>query len=815
MESLVHDIRYALRTLARRPLFTLAATLTLSLGIGANAAVFGLVDALLLRAPEGVSSPDRLVAVFTSDFSGPAFGTSSYPDYLDLREADVFQGMAAWAAANAGLTTERGAEPVVSLGVTADYFAVLGARPALGRFFRPDEEQAPGDGVVVSWGLWQRELGGSADAIGRTVQVNGYPLEVIGVTAAGFTGFQRGVQPELWLPLRTAARIGGLFVAFEGRDSRGLSIVARLASGATLDQAQAAMQLAAARLHGVDPAAWTDVRGEIRRLTVLPEREVRVPPDTRGTALGVAGVLSGAAALVLLMCCANVAGLLLARATGRQREIGVRLSLGAGKRRLIRQLLTESFVLASMGGVGGVLLAFWGMDLIEGTAELRATLGFPIAVSVDGRLLGFAVLLALLTAALFGLVPALRTSRLDLATVLRAESAGTTGRRVRSAGRNVLVGGQIAVSVILLVTALLLVRTLRNAYGADPGFETRNVLLISAGPVPGGGGDDEGLAALQIRDRLAALPGVDAAGWGWFRPLQGGGPRRGTSIEGYQPSAGEDMEVHVDHVGPGFFETLRIRVRAGRAIDARDRDGAPPVVVINEAFARRYWPGQDPLGRRIEQGEAAFTVIGVAEDARFFSATEEPRPQIYLSALQSPRGATFYVRTGGAVERIIPAAREVIAETAPGWSIAGLRTMQQQRGVLLGGQRLAGGAVALFALLALLLATIGLYGIVAFAVTHRAREIGVRMALGARHTQVVGLFLRQALPIIAAGSALGFVGAFAATRALRGLLIGVTATDLVSYAAAAALLGSVALLATWIPARRAARLDPMFVLRAE
>jgi predicted permease len=817
MDGLIQDLRFAFRTLRRRPGFSLAAILTLALGIGANTTVFGLVDSVLLRPPEGVREPERVVAIFTSDFSGPPWSRSSYPDFRDLQRESVYTGVTLWTGISVGVGEGAAVEPVSGSAVSASYFNVLGVQPVLGRFFRAaDEEDTPGDIVVVSHAYWRGRLGARAEAVGSPLVVNGRALEIIGVAPAGFVGFDRTATVDLWLPVRTAERAGALFGSLDQRGSRGFNMAARLAPDVSVAQAEQAMQLAAQRLHELHSDAWTDVRGAARRISVLPESRVRVPPNSRGAIVGLAGVLAGAAGLVLLLCCANVAGLLIARAAGRGREVGIRLSLGAGRARLVRQLLTESMLLALLGGAAGIMIAFWSADLFAGMGDLRSALGVNVTLAPDARLLTFAAFASVLTAALFGLAPAFRATRVDVAGTLRQDAPGAGGAASRSTIRGVLVGAQFAVSLVLLVGAMLLVRTLNTAYAFDPGFATENVLLVDAGPLPGSSPDaDPAATALRIHDRVTALPGVESASWGWLPPLTGGGARRSSQVEHYQPGEGEDMEVFVDHVGPSFFETLQIPVLRGRSLDARDRAGAPDAVVVNEAFVRRFWPDRDPLGLRIGQMGRDFTVVGVARDARTLSITSDPVPLVYLAALQAPRTTLFYVRTAGDATRTLPAMRQAIEETAAGWIVRNARTMEDQRGRELGGQRLAGGAIGAFAVLAVLLAAIGLYGVVAFAVAQRTREVGIRVALGAHPGEIVGLFLRQALPIVLTGAALGTAAALAAARALRGLLIGVAPTDPLSFAAAVGLLGGVALLATWWPARRAARVDPAIALRME
>jgi len=824
MDALLQDIRYALRTLGRSPSFTLVAALTLALGIGANTTVFSLVNAVLLRPPAGVASPERLVGIYTSDYSGPPYGTSSYPDVEEFaRQRDVFSGVMAYApelvAVGRGDATERRSGELVS----GAYFDVLGVRPAFGRFFAPDEARlgAPAPVVVVSHAFWRTQLAANPAAVGRTILVAGRPLTVIGVAPQGFTGMIRGLAADVWLPLPTGAALG-LGVRsprdLAERGARLLWTVGRLRPGVTREQAQEHMAVVARQLHAAYPDAWTDVTSATRRVTLLPERATRVPPQARGPALGFAALLMTTVGIVLLICCANVANLALARALRRGREIGVRLSLGASRARIARQLLTESVVLATLGGVGGLLATLWAVDLV---ATVRLPLPVPIRIDLqpDARVLGFSVAVTLATAVLFGLAPALRASRRDVAAVLK----GTTpidelGRR-RVTLRGALVVVQVALSFLLLASALLLVRTLREAATMDPGFRADHMLLADLERPAGGLGEiDPTRLSLAVRDRLAAVPGVRAVTWAAFVPLDVNWARRGASVRGYQPARGEDMEFHFNAVGPGYFGTMGIPLVSGRDFTDADRPGAPGVVIVNESFARRFWPGQNPVGKRVSfrgDGGPFLEVVGVARDGKYRSLAESPLPFVYAAALQEAHGMVLHVRTVDAPASYIPAIRRAVSEAAPGFMLVRPRTMEQHVGSALLPQRVAGSVLGLFGLVALLLASLGLYGVVAYAVAQRTHEIGVRVALGADRGRVVRFVLRHGMRLSAVGLAVGVPLAWATTRLLSGLLLGGRTGDPAVFATAAAVLAGVALVATYVPARRAARIAPMEALRYE
>jgi predicted permease len=824
MDSLLHDLRYALRALARSPGFTLVTVLTLALGIGANTTMFSVINAVLLRPLAGVMAPERLVGLYTSDYSGPPYGTSSFPDVVEFAaQRDLFAGVMAYtqdmAAVGRGEDVERRPAELV----TGTYFEVLRLTPALGRFFAADEArpQSWAPVAVVSHAFWLAQLRGDSLAIGREIVVAGRPLTLIGVAPAGFTGMLRGLAVDVWLPLRTGAELGlGVRQPADlaERGARVLWVMARLAPGVTREQAEERLRVVARRLHAAYPDAWTDINAQVRRVTLLPESATRVPPQMRRPALGFAALLMATVGVVLLIACANVANLTLARAVRRGREIGVRLSLGASRGRIMRQMLTESAVLAALGAAGGLLLALWSVDLFTG---VRTPLPFTVHLDVapDLRVLAFTLVIAVGTAVLTGLAPALRASRRDVAAVLKGAVPVDEVGRPRVTLRGVLVVVQMALSFLLLTGALLMLRTLRDATHIDPGFRADRMLLVDVEPPPAGPGKiDPTQFALGVRDQVAAVPGVRAVTWAEVVPLGSRWQRRSTTVAGYQPARGEDMEFDFNVVGPGYFRTMEIPLLRGRDFTDADRPGAPGVLIVNESFARRFWPGEDPLGKRvsIRGDEGPFLeVVGVARDGKYRSLAESGLPYVYAPALQEPRGMTLHVRTTGEPASYIPAVRRAVSAAAPGFVVARPRTMAEHLGQALLPQRAAGTVLGSFALVALLLASLGLYGVVSYAVAQRTREIGVRVALGADRRRVLGFVLRQGARLAAVGLAVGVPLAWATTRLLTGLLLGGSAADPTTFAGAAVLLCTVALLATYVPARRAAHIEPMVALRYE
>lgn len=821
MDRWLQDLRYSMRRLARQPGFTLTALLTLGLGIGANVALFSIINAVLLRPTPGVREQEQLVRIYTSDYSGPTFGTSAYPDYQDIARADdVFEGVAAVAQAVTAVGDPTAPTRVGVELVTAEYFGVLGVT-LRGRGFTEEEAERGLPLVVVSDAFWRSALGASADALGREILINGRPVTVIGITPPGFRGMQRAFAGDVWLPLFAGGplRLAEEQAALIHRGNRGLGLVARLRPGVSSTLAQQRLRAIASQLHAAYPDHWTDVRGEPRRLTLISERAGRVPPQMRGAALGFGGVLSATAGIVLLICCANLAGLMLARVASRSREVAIRLSIGSTRNGVRTLLLTESLLLASGGAVLGFMLSVWSLDL----ATRLMPGGIPVALELgaDTRVLLFTAAAALMSAVLFGMAPALRGSRTDLAGVLKGESTSARWRGRRLPLRSLLVSGQVAASLVLLVGAALFLRSLRAASSLDLGYNTRDVLLVPLEPAPGSdvGGPERTRVAHDVANRIAAVPGIESATWA-NNPLIGPGShnRRGTTIEGYTPGQGEDMEFHYNMVGPRYFQTLGLALIRGREFTEQDRDGAPGVVVVNETFARRFWPGQDPLGKRISvtgpEGEY-LTVVGIARDVRLVDVASDSRAFMFLPALQHPGGTLLHVRATGQPTRQLDALRAIVAETAPGWTAQNPRTLETQVATSILPQRLAGYLLSGFGVLALVLACVGLYGVVAYAIAQGTRELGIRYALGASPTMMLRVTVGHALRLVGGGLLVGLLLSVAAGRVIRSLLLGTSPLDAASFVAAPIVLVLVAMMAVYVPARRVLRMDPLSALRAE
>jgi predicted permease len=828
MRTLWQDLRYGARMLWKQPGFTLIVALTLSLGIGANGVIFSLVNALLLR-PLPVEKPEELAAVYTSDFSSVDFGASSYPDYVDFRDRNrVFAGLVAYQMPQPlSLSIDGTNERVFGEIVSGNYFSALGLKPSLGRGFLPEEDRTPGERAVavISHKFWQTRFGGDPATVGRSVKLNGHPFTIVGVAPEKYAGLLRGFAADWWIPAMMIGQAVPGSNNLTERGGRSFLVMGRLKPGVTLRQAQADFNSIAAQLYKEWPLHWENIRRQSRSISVTPESEARLMPDMRMPIVIFMALLLTVAGLVLLIACANIANLLLARATARRKEIAIRLALGAGRWRLIRQLLTESVLLALLGGAAGLLLAGWGADLLM---TFKPPLPVPVEIDLQGdwRVFGFMSGLSLLTGIVFGLTPALAASRPDVVASLKDETgaAGTGGRRGRLRGSLVVV--QVALSLMLLICAGLFLRSLRNATSIDPGFDADNLLALSMDLQLQGYDETKGRNfADQLLDRVRSLPGVVSTSLTDQLPLGlEGGARRGMTIEGYTAQPGESTEIHSSFVAPDYFETLRIPLSQGRTFQRQDNANAPGVALINEAFARRYWPGQQPLGKRIQMGAVRsgvndapyLTVIGVAQDGKYSTLGEEATPFIYLNLAQNfVLSPTLVVRTQGNPVDSLSAVRGEVAALDKNLPLYDVKTMRQHLGLALLPSRLAGSVLGIFGLVALTLAAAGIYGVMAYSVAQRTREIGIRMALGANARDVLGLITRQGMTLVLIGMAIGLTVALALTRLLKSLLFGVSATDAVTFTLVPLLLAAIALLACYFPARKATKVDPIVALRSE
>ncbi|MET0649708.1 MAG: ABC transporter permease [Pyrinomonadaceae bacterium] len=809
MRTLLQDVRYAVRTLLKSPGFASVAVLALALGIGANTAIFSVVKAVLL-SPLPYPEPERLVWVRESNPGADIPDEpASAPNYNDWRtQVRSFDGIAAYA--NTALTlTDGGGEPerIPAVSTSANFFQVVGVAPALGRGFLPEEETTGQNRVVVlSHGLWQRRFGASPQALGQTMTLSGNAYTVVGVAPADFKSPVRGPKPpEMWVP-----------IAFNFDNSRRrsdyLSVIGRLRAGSTVEQAQAELAALAARLEKEFPATnagWT--------VTTQPLHE-RVVGNIR-LALW---VLMGLVGLLLLIACANVANLLLARAAARRLEIAVRSARGAGRGRLVRQRRTESVLLGLAGGGLGLILAAWGVELL--VAMSPGNIPRLEEAGLDARVLAFTFGVSVLTGIVFGLLPALSASKTDLAESLkeggsRGSTAGQSARRLRST----LVVAEIAITAVLLASAGLMIRSFRAIQSVDPGFSPERVMTFDFALPAARYKEEPQIAnfAEQLMTRASAIPGVERAALVDALPLSGGGSVLSFVIEGrpaLPPEKVQDAEVFV--VTPEYFDVLGIGHVRGERLGEQHRAGTPDAIVVNETMARRYWPDEDPVGKRVNLGNPAtnpwMTVVGVVRDTRHGGLDKEPYPQMYGPAAQFPRRAmTFVARTSADPATLVPALRRELAAVDKDLPLYNVRTMEQVLADSVSRRRFQMILVAAFAGVGLLLAAVGIYGVISYTVTQRSHEIGVRMALGARASDILKLVVGQGLGLTLAGVGLGLVASFALTRVLASLLYGVTATDPLTFACVSLAMLAVALLACVVPARRATKVDPMVALRYE
>jgi len=814
----MQDLRFALRQLLKNPGFTAVAVLSLTLGIAANTTIFSFVNALLLR-PAPVEEPDTLWQVWKfrrSQSSEPgSYGNWSRVALAHLRANT--QSCAAFAGCNLEPTltswNRQGVgESVQSLMVSGNFFDVCGIRPALGRFFLPDEDQTAGTHpvVVVSHGFWRNRLEADPQAVGRTLTINGGTLTVIGVAPERFTGVMAGVAPDLWVPFMMAPSVLHRDGWLTEPHSESVIGLGRLRPGVTATQAAAELSVLTRQYEEQMSGDFT--RGYEAALTP----SLLVPVPRRGYVRAFTGILMGAVLLVLLIACANAANLQLARAVTRRQEMAVRAAMGAARGRLIRLLLTESVLLAAAGGGLGLLLALWLAGVVG--RLIPSNLPFRLSVEFDWRVLAFTASVSVLTGILFGLVPAFRGTRLDLAATLKSESRGLAARRSRFA--NALIAGQMALCLVLLLAATLCLRSLMNARAFEPGFVVRD--RVTAGFNLNDLGYTEAQARAfqeQFLARAQALPGVRSAALANRLPLGRGRSTVNLQVEGRQPPPGESgFFFQRFDVGPGYFATMGTTVLQGREFGGADREGMPRVAVINEAAANRYWPGQNPVGRRLLMGgsapENALEIVGVVPTGRYRSLGEEPVPVFYRCFLQEQQlGGALVAQVQGASGPVLSAILSVARELDPRLALTEVSTLEEHLSGVLFPMRTSGLLLGVLGLVALILAASGLFGVIAYSVSQRTREVGIRVALGAQRRDVLQLVMLQGLRLAGIGTAVGIVGALAATQLLRGLLFGITATDPLTFIVVPLLLLAVALLACWLPARRAARVDPMEALR--
>ena len=808
--DIFRDVVYSLRTLRKNPGVAVTTVLSLGIGIGATTAIFALVNGLLLRPLPGVAEPERLVNVYRQHRGDPHLDYFSSPAYRDYRDStDMLNGFAVYTDRALSLTRNGESQLVASQIVSGNYFDVLGTRPAQGRFFLPEEDRGSGSHpvAVVSYTFWQRRFGGDPNMVGQTLILNGMPFTVIGIAPRGFGGTFVGFVFDLWIPTAMAPSVLRRS-DLEERDNIWLEAVGRLRPGVSLPQAHAALNTVARRLEREHP--------EDRNFEVVLAPVSGLDEELRGGVIGFLAVLMVVALFLLLIACVNVANMLLARAAARGREIAVRLALGMGRRRLLRQLLTESVVLALLGGAAGLLLASWGVAALR---QFELPPGVPLVLdfSLDYRVLGFALLISVLSGLAFGMVPARQAARPELVTALKDASARPgRGSRIRSA----FVVGQVAVSLLLLITAGLFLRALQRAASLDPGFDAGRVEVVTLDPsVLGYDASRSSELFQQVGERVATLPGVEAVALASTTPLGlgnlFGGTRISVQVPGQQPPPGQDaFKLESSTVGPGYLDVLRIPLLKGRDFTLADREGTPRVAIVNETMAERFWPGQDPIGQRILYEGQEVRIAGLARDSKYARVNEDPKDFLYLPYAQNLQSRmTLFVRTSGEPSAIAPALRHEIRALAENLPVLNLMTMEDSIAVSRLPQRIAATVATVLGLIGLLLAGVGIYGVVAYSVAQRRREIGIRMALGAHQGTVIRLVLRQGLVLVLSGVAIGGLAAFGLSQLLAGLLFGLNPGDPVTYVGIAALLVLTALMASFLPARRAARTDPTMAFR--
>ena len=815
MTSFTQDLKYALRNLARSPGLTAVAVLTLALGVGANTTVFSWVRGVLLDPIPGASEPGRLRVLSGQSPSGDTVSLS-YPEFRDFAaRTEALEGLLAQRWVNIALGSSTGEPPQQISGalVSGSFFSVLGVRPVLGRAFRPEEDAGPGapPAVVLSHALWEREFNADPAIVGKTARLNGQSFTIVGVAPRRFLGALLGIRADAWIPLAQTPRLepgGGDRLA--NRGDRWLLAIGRLRPGVSDESAQEILAAEAARLAREFPDVSSGYRA---RLSTLSRSPWGAPEILRPVLLALAALVS----LVLLIACANLASLLLSRALGRRREIAVRLALGASRARLVRQLLTESLLLAALGGAAAVLVTFWTSGML--LAFIPPT-GRPVHLdlSVDASVLAFGFAAAAVSSVLFGLLPALQGSRAEIAGDLSGGAGPVVGARGRVRLRSALVVAQMAFSLVLLVSAGLFLRSLAASRRLDPGFDGRRMLLAEVDLFPLGYTPERGTAFFERLDGVVrSLPDVRGFALARRVPLGfGGSGSRSIEVDGYVPRPGEELMIGDNVVSAGYFRTMGIAVRRGREFAPSDRTGSAPAVVVNEAFARRYFAGREAVGGRLRWNGEWREVIGVVADGKYRRLDEAPLPFLFIPLAQEHRPkAILHVRTGQDPTAVLPALREALRRLDPNLPLSGVQTMEQHLQEALVAQRIASSLLGVLGLLAVAIASVGLYGVATYAVAERRREIGVRMALGAAPRQILARFFGASLRIAAAGIAIGLAAALALTRLFAGVLPGIGPGDPVAFAGVAALVTAIAIAATYGPARRATRVDPMTALRAD
>jgi predicted permease len=812
IETLIYDLRYGSRRLVKQPVFTLIAVASLALGIGANTAIFSLVNTMMLR-PLPVDRPEQIVSL-NNAAENRTFPTFSYPNYKDFRDRnDVFDGLLAYRFAPLGLSHDGINERLWGYIVTGNYFEALGVNAALGRVITTDDDQQPGASpvAVVSYKCWQDRFGGEQNIIGKNVIVNGRSYTIIGVAPKGFYGTEIISAPEIWFPMSMQSQIEVGSSWLDDRETEPIFIQGRLKPGVSFAQAQSAMTSIAAQLEQEYPIINEGKQVKLSSAGLYGD-------SMRGMVFSFAGLLMMVVGLVLLLACINLANLLLARAAERRREIAVRLALGASRLRLVRQLLTESVILSVGGGILGLVLAFW---LVNMAVNFTPPVDIPLTINlyIDYRVLIFTCIVSIITGLVFGLLPALQATKTDLVPALKDEMA--FGGHRRSWWKGGLIVLQIALSLVLLISGGLMMRGLQQAQNINLGFNTQNAIEVSFDLRLQGYNEDRGREfQKRLLEQVRALPGVASAATADFVPVDLHFSRAPVFIEGQEPQRATSAPLAMcNRISPEYFQAMGTKLLQGRDFTEQDNEKAQRVVIVNDTFARRFWPGEDPIGKRFSIGSAdeeKVQVIGVSQDGKYTGLNEEPKPFVYSPVLQSYSGTTnIIVRSQIEPQKLIGAVRNEVLQLDPNLPISLARTLEERMDLPLLPARITASLLGSFGVLALVLAGIGIYGVMAYSVSRRTREIAIRAALGAQRTDILKLVMGQGIVLTLIGIVIGLVVAFALTGLMKSLLFGVSASDPLTFTLIVLLLSVVSMLACYIPARRALKIDPGVALKYE
>jgi macrolide transport system ATP-binding/permease protein len=812
MHSVIKDIQYGIRNLLKRPSYTAIALITLALGIGANTAIFSLISTVLLR-PLPVSHPEQLVEVYGTLNKGADYTIQSYLNYKDYRDRNnVFSGLMAYRFVPVSISHGNRNERLWGYLVSGNYFDVVGVPAYLGRYFQPDEDKTQGANpvAVITYGCWQKRFGSDQSVVGRQLSINGKSFQIIGVAPKDFRGTEIAYAPELFVPMMMAKEIEPGSEWLESRDSDNIFVVGRLQAGVTTAQAESQLTAITLQLAQEHPKE-NEGRG-VRLLT--PGLFI---PDIRNSVIGFSTVLMGVVGLVLLLACVNLANLLLARATERRKELAIRLALGASRLRIVRQLVTESLLLSLVGGLGGLLLAAWINDMVS-SIKLPTDVALVFDLRLDWRVLAFAVGVSFFTGIVFSLLPALQASNPQLVPALKDEVSMAGFRRSRL--RNALVVMQVALSLVVLVCAGLVLRSLQAAQKTRPGFTPENAVALSFDLGLQGYSEEKGKAfQRQLLEKMQSVPGVRSLALTSVVPLTLDYSYNTIYIEGHPVTGQSDLPLAIpNRISPNYFRTMEIALR-GR--DFTDRDDRPEsrVAIVNETFARRFFPGQEPMGRRFNfsgPDKPYWEIVGVAADGKYNSLGEDPKAAFYRPLFQGySSNATLVARTTGDSKAALTSLRDELQRLDPMLTLFNVETLSEHMNVPLFPFRMAATVLGSFGVLALVLAAIGVYGVMSYVVAGRTREIGVRIALGAKRRDVLFLIVKQGMSLAVIGLGIGVLLAFGVTKLLAKILFGISAVDPLTFVAVGILLAAVAALSSYLPARRATKVDPLVALRYE